>query len=390
MDFRLTERQRELMDGAARIAERDLMPLAQDTSPTGVQKLRQAMASAGLLGLNMPEELGGVGLPLLDTLLVIQTLQARASIMGGLAHRSSTGAVGAIAELGTPEQKARYVRGVCEGTFGIGIGITEPEAGSAATSMTTRARIEDERVVLDGRKQFVSFVDNNSCTLTYCRFGTTGKPSDIGAVIVPHDAPGFSHSDGSLNMADELLFELYFDACTLPRDQVLVDGNAFGRLISVYNAERLGSMARMLGAAEAAFTLAVDYAKTRRQFGREIGDFQGIQWMLAEMKVKLEAAQLMVYRAAANAGHGLPNPAETSMAKVFTAQAAKEVCDTAIQIFGANGYMKEFPLARRYAEVRGGSIYGGTIQIHKNMIAGVILGRSNSQWRREKGPEVKS
>lgn len=384
MDFRLTERQRELVDGAARIAERDLLPLAADETPAGVQKLRKAMAEAGLLGLNMPEEHGGVGLPLLDTLLVIETLQARASIIGGLAHRTSTGAVGAIAELGTEAQKALYVRGVCSGDFGIGIGITEPEAGSAATSMTTRATIEGDMVVMEGKKQFVSFVDNNAYTLTYCRFGTSGKPSDIGAVIVPHDAPGFSHSKGGLNMADELLFELYFDRCTLPTEHILLDGNAFGRLISVYNAERLGSMSRMLGSAGAAFNLAVDYAKSRRQFGREIADFQGIQWMLSEMKVKLEAAQLMVYRAASNAGHGLPNPTETSMAKVFTAQAAKEICDAAIQIFGANGYMKEFPLARRYAEVRGGSIYGGTIQIHKNMIAGAILGRSNSQWRRDK------
>jgi alkylation response protein AidB-like acyl-CoA dehydrogenase len=148
----------------------------------------------------------------------------------------------------------------------------------------------------------------------------------------------------------------------------------------VYNAERLGSIARMLGSAQASFDLAVEYSKQRKQFGREISDFQGLQWMLADMKVKLEAAQLLTYRAAANAGHGLPNRAETSIAKVFTAQAAREICDDAIQIFGANGYMKEFPLSQRYAEVRGGSIYGGTIQIHKNMIAGEILGRSNNQW----------
>ncbi|MFG1465154.1 acyl-CoA dehydrogenase family protein [Xanthobacter sp. DSM 24535] len=390
MDFRTTERQQELIDSAARIAVRNLMPLAQDHSPQGVQRLREAMAQAGLLGLNMPESHGGVGLPLLDTLMIVQTLQSHASIMGGLAHRSSTGAVGAISELGTDAQRDAFVSGVCAGRFGIGIGITEPEAGSAATSMTTRARIEGDSVVLNGRKQFVSFVDNNSYTLTYCRFGSTGKASDIGAVIVPHDAPGFSRSKGSLNMADELLFELYFDECRVPRENVLLDGSAFGKLISVYNAERLGSLARMLGSAEAAFALAVDYAKTRRQFGREIGEFQGIQWMLADMKVKLEAAKLMVYRAASNAGHGLPNPAETSMAKVFTAQAAKEVCDAAIQIFGANGYMKEFPLAQRYAEVRGGSIYGGTIQIHKNMIAGAVLGRSNNQWRREPEPKTRA
>jgi alkylation response protein AidB-like acyl-CoA dehydrogenase len=225
----------------------------------------------------------------------------------------------------------------------------------------------------------VSFVDHNSYTLTYCRFGTTGTPGDIGAVIVPHDAPGFSHSKGTVNMADELLFELEFDGCRVPRENILLDGAAFAKLISVYNAERLGSIARMLGSANAAFNEALDYAKTRRQFGREIGEFQGIQWMLAEMKVKLDAAQLMTYRAASNAGDGLPNRLETSLAKVYTAQAAKEICDDAIQIMGANGYTKEYPLAHRYAEVRGGSIYGGTLQIHKNMIARELLGQKRSR-----------
>ena len=250
--------------------------------------------------------------------------------------------------------------------------------------MKTRARVEGDTVVIDGHKQFVSFVDRNHCTVVYCRFGTTGKPSDIGAVIVPHDAPGFSHSKGTLNMADELLFELQFDACRVPRENILLDGSAFGRLISVYNAERLGSISRMLGSAQASYEHALEYTKTRRQFGREIADFQGVQWMLAEMKIKLEAAQLLTYRAAANAGAtGLPVPLETSLAKAYTAVAAKEICDDALQLHGANGYTREYPLAHRYAEVRGGSIYGGTVQIHKNMIARELLGRRGNQWKRD-------
>ncbi len=302
----------------------------------------------------------------------------------GIAHRSSTGAVGAIAEYGTQAQKERFVGPLCRGEIGLSIGITEPEAGSAATAMKTRAQIDGDEVVLNGSKQFVSFVNHNQFTLVYCRFGTSGRASDIGAVIVPHDAPGFSHSSGTLNMADELLFELYFDDCRVPRENVLLDGNAFGKLISVYNAERLGSISRMLGSAEASYEYALAYAKERRQFNREIADFQGIQWMLAEMRVKLDAAKLLTYRAAANAAAtGLPNPTETSIAKVFTAQAAKEICDDAIQVLGANGYTKEYPLAHRYAEVRGGSIYGGTMQIHKNMIAAAILDRRISQWKRD-------
>lgn len=383
MDFQLTERQAELVDSAAEHFQRSLKPLADDHSQDGIMRLRRKMAEAGLLGLNIPEEHGGAGLPLLDTLLVIQKLQSCSSIVGGLAHRSSTGAIGAILELGSPEQQRFYAGGVCRGEFGISIGITEPEAGSAATAMKTFARREGNgEVVLQGKKQFVSFVDHNHYTLTYCRFGKTGKPADIGAVIVPHTAPGFSHSRGGINMADERLFELFFDECRVPAENVLLDGDAFGRLISVYNAERLGSIARMLGSAQASFELALAYAKERRQFGRELADFQGLQWMLADMKVKLEAAQLLTYRAASNAGHGLPSRSEVSIAKVYTAQAAREICDDAIQIHGANGYMKEFPLSQRYAEVRGGSIYGGTIQIHKNMIAGDLLGRSNNQWKR--------
>lgn len=383
MDFQISARQRELMEAAREAFARRLRPMLADTSVEGVRKVRRAMAEQGLLGLNMPESCGGLGLPLLDTLLIIGTLQTCAPILGGLAHRTSTGAVGAIAEYGTDDQRRRFVKPLCRGELGISIAITEPEAGSAATAMKTTARIDGDSVVLNGRKQFVSFVNVNECSLVYCRFGNSGKASDIGAVIVPHDTPGFSHSRGTLNMADELLFELYFDDCRVPRSNVLLDGNAFGKLISVYNAERLGSVARMLGSAQASYEFALGYAKERRQFGRDIADFQGIQWMLADMRVKLDAAQMLVYRAAASAQQtGLPVPLETSIAKVFTAKAAKEICDDAIQICGANGYTKEYPLAHRYAEVRGGSIYGGTLQIHKNMIAAAILGRENSQWKK--------
>ena len=383
MDFQISARQRELMEAAQEAFARRLRPMLEDGTVDGVRKIRRAMAEQGLLGLNMPESCGGLGLPLLDTLLIIRTLQTCAPILGGLAHRTSTGAVGAIAEYGTDDQRRRFVAPLCRGELGISIAITEPEAGSAATAMKTAARIDGDSVVLNGRKQFVSFVNVNECSLVYCRFGKSGKASDIGAVIVPHDAPGFSHSRGTLNMADELLFELYFDDCRVPRSNVLLDGNAFGKLISVYNAERLGSVARMLGSAQASYEFALEYAKERRQFGRDIADFQGIQWMLADMRVKLDAAQMLVYRAAASAQQtGLPVPLETSIAKVFTAKAAKEICDDAIQICGANGYTKEYPLAHRYAEVRGGSIYGGTLQIHKNMIAAAILGRDNSQWKK--------
>jgi len=384
MNFEMTSRQLELIDTAREAYARKLEPFAGDKSVEGTIKLRKAMAEQGFLGLNMPEDLGGMGLPLLDTIIVIQALHACSAAVGSLAHRSSTGACGAIEAYGTPEQRNKYIPGICSGEIGISIGITEPTAGSAATAMRTQARIDGDEVVINGSKQFVSGIDCNDYTVVYCRFGTTGRSSDIGAVIIPHDAPGFSHSNGTVNMADDLLFELYFDDCRVPKSNILLESGAFGKLISVYNAERLGSISRMLGAAQAAYEYALAYSKEREQFNQPICDFQGIQWMLADMRIKLDAAQLLVYRAASTAGTtGLPEPLETSIAKVYTSKAAKEICDDAIQILGANGYTKEYPLVHRYAEVRGGSIYGGTRQIHKNMIAAKILDRRISQWKKD-------
>jgi alkylation response protein AidB-like acyl-CoA dehydrogenase len=321
-----------------------------------------------------------MNLPLLDTLLLLQTVQSVDSTMGGLTHRTSTGAVGAVLELGSDEHKRVFVGGVARGEIGIGIGITEPDAGSAATAMTTRARIEGNEVVVNGQKIFISAARDNHATLLYCRFASSGRASDIGALLLPHDAPGLTISKGTVNMAGERQYELFFSDCRVPRANVLAEGNAFGKLISVYNVERLGSIARMLGSAQASYEYALNYVKERRQFGRALADFQGLQWMLAEMKVKLDAAQLLTWRAGANTAIGLPSPLETSVAKVYVAQAAREICDDAIQLLGGYGYMTEYPLEGRYREVRGGSIYGGTLQIHKNMIAGHILKRKNSQW----------
>ena len=387
MDFQLSADQRELIAATEKLCTQ-LLPQAQaahkaeqsgDFAP--LQSLRKAMADSGLLALNMPRQYGGMELPLLDTLLLIQSIQKIDATLGGLSHRTSTGAIGAVLELGTAEQRERWVGGVARGEIGVSIGITEPDAGSAATAMKTRARIEGDDVIVTGQKIFISAARANHYTMLYCRFGTSGKAADIGALMVPHDATGLGISPGTLNMAGERQYELYFDECRVPRANVLATGSAFGKLISVYNIERLGSIARMLGSAQSAYEFALDYVGQRKQFGRELADFQGLQWMLADMKVKLEAAQLLTWRAAANTAIGLPSPLETSVAKVYVAQAAKEVCDDAIQLLGGYGYMTEYPVEARYREVRGGSIYGGTLQIHKNMIAGHILKRKNSQWK---------
>lgn len=368
--------------GAAKLAyERRYRTLLQDGSPQAIKRLQRQMGEDGFCGMTLPRAYGGMELPLLTVLRVTQAFQICDTRLGGLSHRFNTGPMGAVAALAPEPLRQRYVTPLCRGELTMSIGISEPAAGSAATAMTTKARIEGDTVVLKGSKIFVSFAAESDCTLLYCRFGNTGTPKDIGAVILPHDAPGFSLSAGSRNMAGELQYELYMDDCRVPADHVVVDSNAFGKLIRHYNGERLGSVARMLGNAEFCLDHAISYIKQRRQFGREIADFQGIQWMIADMKVKLDAAQLLAWRAAANAYGEEADPLETSVAKVYVAQAAKEICDDALQLLGGYGYMVEYPIERRLRETRGGAIYGGTAQIHKNIIAGHMLGRSNSQWK---------
>lgn len=377
----LMEFGQEIVDSARFAYERRYRALLEDGSPDAMRELKLQMGRDGFCGMTIPHEYGGMELPLLTTLRVTQLFQVCDARLGGLSHRFNTGPMGAVAALAPEPLRRRYVMPLCRGELSMAIGISEPEAGSAATAMRTRARISGDEVIINGSKTFVSNVADSECTLLYCRFSDSGSPKDIGAIILPHDAPGLTIS-GFRNMADETQHQMFMDDCRVPLDHVVVQSNAFGRLIRHYNGERLGSVARMLGNAEFCLGYAINYIKERKQFGRELADFQGLQWMIAEMKVKLDAAQLLTYRAAANAHGEEADPLETSIAKVYVSQAAKEICDDALQLLGGYGYMVEFPIEHRLRETRGGAIYGGTAQIHKNMIAGHLLGRSNSQWKR--------
>ena len=222
MDFQISAAQRELMAATEKLC-RQLLPLAKDAhaqgTPEALNRLRREMAKNGLLGLNLPQEFGGLAMPLLDTLLLLQTVQCIDSTMGGLTHRTSTGAVGAILELGTAEQKERFVGGVARGEIGISIGITEPEAGSAATAMKTRARIDGDEVVINGQKIFISAARDNHATLLYCRFGKTGRAADIGALVLPHDAPGLDDAQRHAQHGRRAAVRAFFDECRVPRTE---------------------------------------------------------------------------------------------------------------------------------------------------------------------------
>ena len=364
------------------LAENAFKPESEEQYQVRLRKL----GGQGLLGMTAPVEHGGGGLSYFDALLAVEEMAKYDPRSAHEMHTNGTGTASHLWVLGTPEQQERWLRPICEGRLRCAIAMTEPEAGSAATEMTTTATLTPDGAAycVNGGKIFISGGKHADIFITYARFGTPPFEQggrSIGALVVEKNTPGFSILRKDHNMADEDQAQLLFEDCEVPRFNVLVEGNAFGRLIRIYNRNRLSGMAQALGMATASYDDALRHLQTRRQFGRELADFQGLQWMLADMAIQLNACRAVLYQAAASETDGELDPLQVSMAKVFIAETCVRVCDMAIQLFGGYGYMAESPVNQRYRRVRGTAIYGGTMQIHRNMIAARVLGRRNNQRR---------
>ena len=381
----LTPEQIDIKRMVAEFAKKELAAkaFAPETEEEYRERLRK-LAAQGLLGLTAPVEYGGGGLSYFDALLAVEEMAKYDPRSAGEMHTNGTGTASHLWVLGTPEQQERWLRPICEGRMRCAIAMTEPEAGSAATEMTTTATEDGDAYRLNGGKIFISGGHHAEIFVTYARFGDGGGESgkNIGALIVERDTPGFTILRNDTNMAGELQAQLLFEDARVPKENVLVTGNAFGRLIRIYNRNRVSGVAQALGMAQASYEEALEYSKVRRQFGRELADFQGLQWMLADMAIQLNAARAVLYQASAEGDDKDLDPLQVSMAKVFVAETSARVCDMAIQLFGGYGYMEESPVNYRYRRVRGTMIYGGTMQIHRNMIAARVLGRRNDQRRR--------
>jgi len=203
----------------------------------------------------------------------------------------------------------------------------------------------------------------------------------IGGIIIEKGTPGFTFGKPEHKMGLRSLphASMYFDNCKVPKENLVISEGSFAKMMTAFGVERCGNAMMALGIAQGAYELALEYVKVRKQFGRELCEFQGIQWMLAEMAVKLDAARLLIYRATTNAASGFPSILESAMAKMYANEIAKEVCDNALQLHGGYGYSREYPLERMYRDARGWSIAGGTVQILRNTIAQLILMRKFSQ-----------
>jgi alkylation response protein AidB-like acyl-CoA dehydrogenase len=384
----LTEDQLAIKRMVADFAKRELADNAFKPESEEQYRARlRKLAAQGLLGMTAPVEHGGGGVSYFDALLAVEEMARYDPRSSAEMHTNGTGTASHLWVLGTPEQQERWLRPICEGRMRCAIAMTEPEAGSAATEMTTTATLTEdgEAYCVNGSKIFISGGKHADVFITYARFGAPPFEAGgrrIGAMVVEKGTPGFSIVRNDHNMADEDQAQLLFENCRVPVTNVLVTGNAFGRLIRIYNRNRLSGVAQALGMATASYEDALRHVQVRRQFGRELADFQGLQWMLADMAIQLNACRAVLYQAASAESDGELDPLQVSMAKVFIAETCVRVCDMAIQLFGGYGYMADAPVNQRYRRVRGTAIYGGTMQIHRNMVAARILGRRNDQRKR--------
>jgi len=379
MNFQFTPEQEEFRVAVRRFAERHLKAGARERAhsteyPWDVAKL---MAAQGLLGITMPEADGGQGGTLMDAVIAIETVASICPKSADVVQAGNFGPVRVLAEYGSPLQKERYLKRILQGEGLVSVGMTEPEAGSAVTDLKTSATPDGAGYRINGSKVFGTHAQYADVILAYVRFapGVRG----IGSVLIDTKAEGVRFGAPSSFMSGEEWAQLYLDNVYVPPEMVVLGEGGFKKQIAGFNVERIGNTARSLALGRYAFEQAREWALQRRQFGRLLCEFQGLQWKFADMKMKLDAGQLLLYRAAANADRGFPSAEETAIAKAFCNQAGFDVANEALQVMGGIGYSQEALVEYCVRRCRGWMIAGGSVEILKNRIAETVFGRSFSQ-----------
>jgi alkylation response protein AidB-like acyl-CoA dehydrogenase len=384
MDFQLTEDQKIFKQTVHDFAERRIAPLVNDWEKTGVSVDRELIAEyrdIGLLGITLPQQYGGGGLPAIYAILAMEELARVSTRASGPVMESSLGPIRAVEKFGTEEQKQRFIPPCCSGEKFMSVAMTEPDAGSALTDLTTRAVLKGDYYVLNGRKRFISGGGHSDWYMVYVRLSQQKGHRGIGGIVAEKGNPGFTFGkqEEFMGLRGMASCDLIFEDCLVPKENLIIPEGGFAKLMQAFDVERCGNATQSLGIAWGALELAKKYSQERVQFGKPICEFQAVHFLLADMAMKVEAARLLIYRAAVNAGNGLPSVFESSVAKCFANEIAKEVTDMALQVFGGNGYSKEFPIERLLRDSRGWPLAGGTVQIQRINIASAMLGRRFNQ-----------
>lgn len=386
MDFRLTDDQRNLQSAARSFARAELTDIAEQLERENIPPSRALVrryAELGFLGINAPEALGGLGLGSLEALIVLEEFAKISSAVAFPIFEAMVGPVRAVEHFGSDSLKARIVPKVCAGEMIVAVAMSEPDAGSALTDLKTRGLVKGDAIVLNGTKRWCSGGGHADAYVVYCRLSDDPGAKGIGAVLVEKGTPGltFGPNENLMGFRGVPSADLNLDECTVPADNVIVPAGGFRKLMEAFDLERCGNATMALGQASGALEDVLVYVQERKQFGKHLAEFQAVQMKLADMQMKVDAARLLIWRAAANAQDGIPSVLDSSVGKCFANSIAREVTGDAMQLMGAYGYSKEFPMERRLRDSWGWGIAGGAIDIQKVNIASALLGRRFDQRR---------
>ncbi len=375
MDFTLSEDQRLFADSVQGFAERHLSDGALERAQAGTfpWDIARLMAEHGLLGITIPEADGGQGGRLMDAVLAIEQVARVCPRSADVVQFGSFGPIRVLAEYGSDEQKSRILTKLLAGDALIAVAMTEPDAGSAVTDLRTTATPDGEGFRINGSKIFTSHGPEADYFLVYVRFGP--GLGGIGSVLIEKGSDGFSTGQPTRFLSGDEWVPLFFDDLYVGPENVLLGEGGFKKQIAGFNVERIGNAARSLGLGQFAFETARVHALTREQFGRPLCEFQGLQWKFADMKMQLDAARLLLYRAATNADAGFPDATETAIAKAYCNRAGFDAADEAMQILGGAGYSQDSLVEYCFRRTRGWLIAGGSVEMMKNRIAEAVFER---------------
>ena len=383
MDFDLTDEQRAIQALTHEFAEAQIVPNAADWDREHrfPDDLYPKLAELGLMGVCVPEEYGGAGADFVSYVLVLEELSRADAGVGVTVAVHTSATTLPILAFGTDEQRARFVPPLARGESLGAFALTEPSSGSDAGSLRTTATPDEDGWILNGSKQWIT---NGSRAGTFVLFARTDLATagarGVSCFVLDAEHVRVTREEEKLGLNSSTTSDLALEGARVGRDRLLhEEGRGFRVAMATLDGGRIGIAAQALGIAQAAYDVARTYAQEREQFGHRIGDFQAIQWKLADMTTEIDAARLLVYRAAWLKQEGRSHAAEGAKAKLFASEMARRQTAEAIQILGGYGYTKEFPVERYYRDAKITEIYEGTSEIQRLVIARSILGRQQRE-----------
>jgi len=373
LNFELTQDQRAMVSTVRELTQDLLKPnCLKYMDGTFPWDNMRALAKIGVLGMAVPEEYGGLGLPVLDTAIVLEEI-AKGCYVTAMAVLGEVGVQCKILDNFAPESiKRRLLPGVCTAETILAVCMTEPHAGTDVANYRTNTDIVGDKLVMNGVKTLISRVDEAQAFIVFSRINKTPGREGIGCVMIERGTPGFECTARYHTMGGENLAEIQFNNCELPLENLIIKEDGFRKLLNAFNTQRCLNPSISLGLSEGAFEEAVKYSRDRTAFGRPIGEFQAMRHKLAEMYRDIEASRSLLYRACATA-NPFPDPYMAAIAKITVNEMSLRVTSEAIQVHGGYGFTDEFPVSRYYRGARYGSLGGGTTETLKELVGKRIM-----------------